>query len=135
MVLRGRANTLVVSRPQVCALSQGYKSLKLNEEVFKKKPVPVEIPKEELVVFRVQIAAHTVQISDDYIRTFYTGNEKPVEIFENTWYKYQIGNFDNFAQADSLQRVCRVPRAFVVAYQNGAKLSIKDALKRKQAGQ
>jgi hypothetical protein len=99
------------------------------DEVFKKKPKPVELPKEEKVVFRVQIAAHTVQISDEYVKTFYTGNEKPLEVSEKNWYKYQIGNYDNFASADSLQKVCRVPRAFVVAYQNGVKLSIKDALR------
>lgn len=116
-------------------LAEFYKNPIVNvppDEVFKKKPVPVELPKEEVVYFRVQIAAHTVQISDDYIRTFYTGEVKPLEVYERKWYKYQIGNFDNYASADSLQKICRVPRAFVVAYQNGVKLSIKDALKIKR---
>jgi hypothetical protein len=103
-----------------------------SEEVFKKKPIPVEIPKEEAVIFRVQIAAHTVHIDEGYIRGFYTGNDAIQEIRENNWFKYQIGSFDNFASADSLQKVCRVPRAFVVAYQNGVKLSIKDALRKIQ---
>lgn len=113
-------------------LEEFYKNPIVNvppDEVFKKKTKPVELPKEEKVVFRVQIAAHTVQISDDFIKTFYTGTEKPVEIFEKSWYKYQIGNFDNYASADSLMKNCRVPRSFVVAYQNGVKLSIKEALK------
>jgi hypothetical protein len=105
------------------------------DEVFKKKPIPVELPKEEAIVFRVQIAAHSVQITNDYIKTFYTGEEKPIEVFEKSWYKYQIGNFDNYASADSLQKICRVPRAFVVAYQNDQKLSIKDALKKIRAAQ
>jgi hypothetical protein len=106
-----------------------------TEDVFKKKPVPIEIPKEEAVVFRVQIAAHTVHIKDDFIRTFYTGKDSVIEINENNWYKYQIGNFDNYTDADSLQKICRVPRAFVVAYQNGNKLSIKDALRKIQNAQ
>jgi tetratricopeptide (TPR) repeat protein len=106
-----------------------------TEEVFKKKPVTDTIPKEEAVVFRVQIAAHTVQIKDDFIRTFYTGKEAIQEINENKWYKYQIGSFDNYASADSLQKICRVPRAFVVAYQNGIKLTIKDALRKLQNAQ
>jgi len=112
-------------------LAEYYKNPIVNvppDEVFKKKPVPVEVPKEEIVVFRVQIAAHTVQITDDYIKTFYTGSTKPIEVYEKKWYKYQIGNFDNYASADSLQKVCRVPRAFVVAYQNDKKLTIKEAL-------
>jgi hypothetical protein len=106
-----------------------------SEEIFKKKPLPVEVPKEEEVIFRVQIAAHTVQISNGYIRTFYTGNDSVMEVNENNWYKYQIGSFDNYASADSLQKVCRVPRAFVVAYQNGVKLTIKDALRKRQNNQ
>lgn len=101
-----------------------------SEEVFKKKPEPVEIPKEEAIIFRVQIAAHIVQIAEDEIRTFYSGEEKPIEVYENRWFKYQIGSFDNFADAYNLQKECRVPRAFVVAYQNNVKLSIKDALKK-----
>jgi hypothetical protein len=119
-------------------LAKIYKNPIVNipsEEVFKKKPVPVDIPKEEAVIFRVQIAAHTVQIKNDYIRTFYTGNDSIQEIKENNWYKYQIGNFDNYADADSLQKICRVPRAFVVAYQNETKLSIKEALRKLQNSQ
>ena len=99
------------------------------EEVFKK------VPKEEKkkpeggeVEFRVQIAAHTVQLTDEYIKTFYTGADTVREFREGTWFKYQIGSFDNFAEADKLRLRCRVPRAFVVAYQDGNKLTIKKAL-------
>jgi hypothetical protein len=116
-------------------LAEYFKNPIINvppDEVFKKKPLPVEVPDEEVIVFRVQIAAHTVPISEGYIRTFYTGDETPLEVYEKRWYKYQIGSFDNFASADSLQKICRVPRAFIVAYQNGVKLSIKDALKIKR---
>jgi hypothetical protein len=116
-------------------LAKIYKNPIVNvpsDEVFKKKTVPLDKPKEEAVVFRVQIAAHTIHIKNDYIRTFYTGKDSVKEIKENNWYKYQIGNFDNYADADSLQKVCRVPRAFVVAYQDSTKLSIKEALKRLQ---
>ncbi len=103
------------------------------EEVFKR--VPPEEKKEPEggnIEFRVQIAAHTVQIENDYIRTFYTGQDTIRESHEGAWFKYQIGCFDNYSDADSLRISCRVPRAFVVAYQENKKLTIKEALKKIQ---
>lgn len=105
------------------------------EDAFTKKPVEVAIAPEEKIIFRVQIAAHTVQLAKDYIRTFYTGKDTVQEVHEGKWYKYQIGTLENYESADSLQRTCRVPRAFVVAYQNNRRLTIKEALTILRAGQ
>jgi hypothetical protein len=103
------------------------------EEVFKKVPQEEKkVPEGGNVEFRVQIAAHTVQIQEDYIRTFYTGQDTIQESQEGTWFKYQIGHYNNYADADSLRISCRVPRAFVVAYQDDKKLTIKEALKKIQ---
>ncbi len=99
------------------------------EEVFKR--IPPERKKETEggeIEFRVQIAAHTVPIEEGYIRTFYTGPDSIRETHEGSWFKYQIGSFDNYADADKLRISCRVPRAFVVAYQDNKKLTIKEAL-------
>lgn len=99
------------------------------EEVFKR--IPEEEQKEPAggkIVFRVQIAAHTVILEDDYIKTFYTGEDSVIQIREGKWYKYQIGSFNNFEDANNLRIKCRVPRAFVVAYQEDRKLTIKEAL-------
>jgi hypothetical protein len=106
------------------------------EEVFKRVP-PEEKrePEGGPIVFRVQIAAHTVPIEEEYIRTFYTGPDSIIEVWENSWYKYQIGSFDNYHDADKLRIACRVPRAFVVAYQDNKKLTIKEALAKLQAVQ
>ena len=99
------------------------------EEVFKR--IPPEEKKEPeggQIEFRVQIAAHTVQLTQEYIKTFYTGQDSIVEVPEGAWFKYQIGNYDNFRDAEKLRRSCRIPRAFIVAYQDGKKLTIKKAL-------
>jgi hypothetical protein len=98
------------------------------EKLFTNRVVIDE--KEPPIIFRVQIAAHTVKLSDEYIRTFYTGKDTVHELVEGKWYKYQIGRFNNFASADSLRKECRVPRAFVVAYQENKKLTIKKALEK-----
>jgi hypothetical protein len=105
------------------------------EDAFTKKPVEVAVAPEEKIIFRVQIAAHTVPLQKDYIRTFYTGKDTVQEVHEGKWYKYQIGTLDSFESADSLQRTCRVPRAFVVAYQADRRLTIKEALTILRGGQ
>jgi hypothetical protein len=115
--------------PEQLAMFFNNPSVKLPpEDAFIKKPVDITITPEEKIIFRVQIAAHTVPLERDYIRTFYTGNDSIMQVLEGKWYKYQIGSFDSFESADSMQRACRVPRAFIVAYQNNKKLSIKEAL-------
>lgn len=99
------------------------------DEVFKKIPEEEQTePEGGKVEFRVQIAAHTVILEEDYIKTFYTGEDSVKQIKEGKWYKYQIGGSDNFEDANNLRIKCRVPRAFVVAYQNEKKLTIKEAL-------
>jgi hypothetical protein len=104
------------------------------EEVFKKvSPEKKKEPEGGPIVFRVQIAAHTAPLKQDYIRTFYTGKDSVMEFREGSWFKYQIGSFDTYQEADKLRIACRVPRAFVVAYQDGKKLTIKEALAKLQA--
>ncbi len=104
------------------------------EEVFKRiPPQEKKEPEGGPIIFRVQIAAHTVQLKEDYIRTFYTGTDSVMEVREGAWFKYQIGSFDNYKEADKLRIACRVPRAFVVAYQDQKKLTIKEALAKLQA--
>ena len=103
------------------------------EEVFKRVPAEQKRePEGGPVEFRVQIAAHTVQLKDDYIRSFYTGTDTVREFREGSWFKYQIGSFDTYQDADKLRLACRVPRAFVVAYQQEKKLTIKEALRKLQ---
>ncbi len=103
------------------------------EDIFKRKPKGErQTPEGGEIVFRVQIAAHTVMLENDYIKTFYTGQDSILEVHEGQWYKYQIGSFDSFKSADKLRIKCRVPRSFVVAYQEDKKLTIKEALAKLQ---
>ena len=120
-------------------LARYYKNPVINlppDDVFKKSQDKKQTkPESGRIVFRVQIAAHTVILEDEYIRTFYTGQDSVMQTREGKWYKYQIGSFDNYKDADNLRIKCRVPRAFVVAYQDDRKLTIKEALALIQSGQ
>lgn len=96
-----------------------------EEETFEEEVGVREGP----IVFRVQIVAHTIKMDENYIReNIYYGNLPIKEIFDGTWYKYSIGEFDNFRDADALLKSSRVRKSFVVAYQDGTRLTIKAAL-------
>lgn len=97
----------------------------LTRKREKKKETMVINPKD--IIFRVQIAAHTIPINDDYLKSIYNGPYKIDEISEEGWYKYQIGMFKTLEEAEKVLKECQVKKAFVVAYQDGKKLTLHEA--------
>ena|SRR4030042_2438578 len=82
----------------------------------------------EEIIFKVQIAAHTVPLTEEYLRTIYKGGMSIDMIYEDEWYKYSIGRFTDFDEANKILEACKVRKAFIVAYQGGKKLTIKEAI-------
>jgi hypothetical protein len=80
------------------------------------------------IIFKVQIAAHTMPLSNEYLKLLYDGDLKIDMIFEDEWYKYSIGRYLTFDEADATCRECNIKKAFVVAYEAGKHISIQDAL-------
>jgi hypothetical protein len=80
------------------------------------------------IIFKVQIAAHTMPITDEYLHTLYRGELKIDMIFEDDWYKYSIGRYRSFDEAEATLRGCNIKKAFVVAYQEGKKITTQEAL-------
>jgi hypothetical protein len=81
------------------------------------------------IIFKVQIAAHTMPLSNEYLKSLYDGDLKIDMIFEDEWYKYSIGRYLTFDEADATCRECNIKKAFVVAYEAGKHISIQDALR------
>lgn len=79
------------------------------------------------IIFKVQIAAHTIPIDKKDLRNIYNGKYDVNEIQESGWYKYQIGNYLTFNEAKKVLEEVNVPRAFIVAYQDGEKISVNKA--------
>lgn len=104
------------------------KEPKKEEAIIERVPEVVEKPVGE-VIFRVQIAAHTVKMEDAFINQIYRGDKVVSEIKEDEWYKYQIGNYKSFAEAQKQLEEANVARAFIVAYQEGKKINVKEARK------
>lgn len=82
------------------------------------------------IIFKVQIAAHTVPLTEEYLRTIYLGGMQIDMIYEEEWYKYSIGRYKTLEEATETLEGCNVKKAFVVAYQAGKKLTIREAMER-----
>lgn len=111
--------------------------LALRNKLYEEPPLPVvqEVPEEPQknerdtchIVYRIQIAAHTVPIREIYLRSLYKGPEKILEVREGKWYKYQYGNYDSYLKVDAELNQANIDRAFVTAYCNNVRFAIKKA--------
>jgi len=80
------------------------------------------------IIFKVQIAAHTDPLSDDYLRAVYKGPIRIDMIYEENWYKYSIGRYFAFDEAEATLREVNIKKAFIVAYQEGKKITTQEAV-------
>jgi hypothetical protein len=107
----------VVNEPPEDIFATVDKETKVDSVLFKK------------IIFKVQIAAHTMPLSDEYLKTLYDGDLRIDMIFEDDWYKYSIGRYLTFDEAEATRRECNIKKAFVVAYEGGKHIATQEALK------
>ncbi|HKL38722.1 MAG TPA: hypothetical protein VJ876_07475, partial [Bacteroidales bacterium] len=86
------------------------------------------LPADSGVVFRVQLAATPSRLSAAQLRSTYCGNLPVYVSWEEPFYRYLIGSFEDYNKASELQRTVCVPGAFVVAHLNGQRVDIREAL-------
>jgi len=94
--------------------------------VNKESPVDSALFKE--IIFKVQIAAHTVPLSQEYLNLIYKGNISIDMIFEEDWFKYSIGRYKTLEEAEAIRQEINIKKAFVVAYSEGKKMSTQEAV-------
>ncbi|HEX3009872.1 MAG TPA: SPOR domain-containing protein [Bacteroidales bacterium] len=81
-----------------------------------------------VVYYQVQIVAHTAPLNASYLKMNVYQGDMPVEVLkEEGWYKYVIGRYRTFDEANRLLKKVNIPRAFVVAYKNHKRVPIKEA--------
>lgn len=95
-----------------------------NPTISQKKPAG------QGLVFKVQVAASTLRLNEHDLKYIYGGKRKVTEIQQGKYYKYSIGHFDSFREAVELQKTVCVPGAFVVAFENGRPLDVREAKKK-----
>lgn len=81
------------------------------------------IPADEQVIYRVQIAANKMQLSQRSLSKIYFGNKRVEMINEEGWFKYSIGDFDTYEGASKFRKQCGVKNAFIVAYRKGTRFT------------
>ncbi|MBN1415047.1 MAG: SPOR domain-containing protein [Bacteroidales bacterium] len=75
-----------------------------------------EISADDNIVYRVQIAANRTALSQGALQRIYYGNKAVEMIEENGWYKYSVGDFASYADANKFRKSCDVKNAFIAAY-------------------
>jgi hypothetical protein len=92
------------------------------------KDAPVDSLVFKEIIFKVQIAAHTIPLSEEYLNLIYKGDIPIDMIYEEEWYKYSIGRYKSFDQAEATLRESNIKKAFVVAYREGVKIPTQEAI-------
>lgn len=81
-----------------------------------------------VIYYQVQIVAHTAPLNASYIKmNVYEGNMPIETLREDGWYKYVIGRYKTFEEANKLQKELKIQKSFVVAYKNHKRVPIKEA--------
>jgi hypothetical protein len=120
--------------PPAPASSEKKPVSKSPEETIAKtdtKAADVPAPSSTGIIFKVQLASKQTNVGKDYFKNkFHVDNDIYIEKAEGQ-YKYYAGNFQLFDQAKELCNKMKqqgITDAFVVAYKNNQRISIKDAL-------
>ena len=79
------------------------------------------IPEGDEIIYRVQIAAFKSQLTQRALSKIYYGNKQVEMLNEEGWFKYSIGDFYTYDDADKFRKQCGVKNAFIVAYRKGQK--------------
>jgi outer membrane protein OmpA-like peptidoglycan-associated protein len=86
-------------------------------------------------IFRLQIAASRVPLSHSELSTLYKGGREIFMFTEDNWYKYAIGEFGSFYEANQIRKTCGVKNAFIAAYRSDTKLKLMTAIQEVYAAQ
>jgi hypothetical protein len=82
------------------------------------------------LVFRIQIAASRAPITREQLEKIYGGNYSVEMIREEGWYKYQFLGLRLYSDAIRIIKDVPVRGAFIVAYEDGVKQNLADAVRK-----
>jgi hypothetical protein len=92
------------------------------------RKIPFDVPAGDGLIFRVQIGAFRVQLPDDAFKGL---NPLNGETTTNGYFRYTAGNFNKVENANAVKNDLRklgYNDAFVVAYFNGKRITVAEAL-------
>lgn len=78
------------------------------------------------LVFKVQIAASKTPLSLEKLLSIYQTDETINNEKEGDWYKYSVGFFKTYEEANQFKQTIGVTDAFVIVYRNQEKISLSE---------
>jgi hypothetical protein len=94
---------------------------------------------EKGILFKVQIAATQKSSvkNSEWFHSFYNIDSNVEMTYYEGWKKYMTGSFKSYMDASAYRKKTqeRIPDAFVVAYENGMRISLQEAIKNKSYNQ
>ncbi len=104
-----------------------YNNELANTSPDKSKPAPIAQITEEIdyskdLIYRVQVAADKLPLTDDVLQSIYKGSREIKMFQEEGWYKYYIADTKTLKEAIIIKKESKVPDAFIMAYKNGKKI-------------
>ncbi len=95
------------------------KDIAIQSDDFKEITTKLDDQSEDVIddiIYKVQIAADKIPLSQNTLRRIYNGHKEIKMISEEGWSKYSIGDFNTFSEAADYKKTINVNDAFVVAY-------------------
>jgi hypothetical protein len=86
------------------------------------------------IYFIIQIAAHSEQIPQARLNAIYKGDQQIKMMQEGGWYKYFLGPFKTYEEADRIMKSLNILNVFIAAYSDGQRIGLSEGRSR-QAGQ
>jgi len=81
------------------------------------------------IKFKIQVGAFTKQISPNYLPNNIINKYKIEEIYINNYFKYYVGDYNSLEEALKIKNSLTVKGAFITAYNNNERITIKDAIR------
>ena len=124
----------VSTSPEILDETEEIPPSRLDKAAYQPESVP-QLTSGAETIFRLQIAASRVQLGRSELSTLYKGDREIFMFTEDNWYKYAIGEFNSFYEANQVRKTCGVKNAFIAAYRSDTKLQLMTAIKEVYAAQ
>ncbi len=98
----------------------------LQQNMAMTRRVTSDDPNEGLA-YRIQILADKSQWNPNKLKRLYRGNLKIDETEREGFYKYWIGCFRTYAEAQAAEQSMRLKESFIVSFYNGVQIHITEA--------
>jgi hypothetical protein len=83
------------------------------------------------LVFKVQVAASHVKLSDAVLKQRAPGAKNIESVFVEGWYKYRVGEYKTYKEAAAYAKTLKRPKdAFVVVFKNNMQMEVTDDMKK-----